>query len=171
MPCLQAQGMRVCNEGIKFKKGAIKCLFSTTRQVKLQYTKTSIQYYDEISLGKGCICLQVGLSHCCKKRKNFLPNTKLVLKIRPKKHPKAGWNTQKISTSKRVLCICLLVKISNRKGEGRFCFYVPQVTFGHGMALIRAIPAHQNLSQWRGSPSNKQLNSYMCMLRTYSKNS
>ena len=34
-----------------------------------------------------------------------------------------------------LICTCLLVKILNRKEEGRFYFYVPQVSFGHGTAL------------------------------------
>ena len=40
-----------------------------------------------------------------------------------------------ISHRKRVLSICSLVKITNRKGEGRFYFHVPQVNFGQGTAL------------------------------------
>ena len=45
---------------------------------------------------------------------------------------------QMISTSKQVLSILLLVKIADRKreGEGRFYLYVPQVSFGHGTALV-----------------------------------
>ena len=41
---------------------------------------------------------------------------------------------QMISTSKQVL---LLVKMADRKWEGRFYLYVPQVSFGHGTALVR----------------------------------
>ena len=42
-----------------------------------------------------------------------------------------------ISTGKRVLRMLhpFASQIPNRKGEGRFHFYVPQVSFGHGMAL------------------------------------
>ena len=47
--------------------------------------------------------------------------------------------TKMILTSRQVLCTHLLVKIPNRKGEGRFYCYEPQVSFGHDTALHRLV--------------------------------